>query len=385
MADVFFHLLDAHLHLCDIPQVEKAIDFFFSKYDKIGQYSICTSSHSLQDWQNNCDIINKIRQKYDNDKIKICHTFGVHPQNPDKNILYDLETLLNYDKKYNITSIKYDIEQNKYDTYTENMTLKYDTLNDKYDKNMTKYDTFNNKYDKVAENMTNKYDNFPEKYDIPSIKYDIENIKYDNSIENMTTKYDKIFAIGECGFDLFTDEYKSTFAEQKEIWNTQLELAIKYDKPIIVHCRKGMCHIFESIEKLKKIKAVIFHSFSGSVTEAISFRKKGVNAFFSFGKPILNGNKNAIQCVKSLPIDWLLLETDSPYQTLKGESFTSPNDILKVYDQFVKLRKDENEIISNQNGILKESSILNQLNQIFTEENFNLINSISENFCKLIN
>ena len=371
MADVFFHLLDAHLHLCDIPQVEKAIDFFFSKYDKIGQYSICTSSHSLQDWQNNCDIINKIRQKYDNDKIKICHTFGVHPQNPDKNILYDLETLLKYDKKYDITSIK------------------YDTLNDKYDKNMTKYDTFNNKYDKNAENMTNKYDNFSEKYDIPSIKYDIkydiENIKYDSSIENMTTKYDKIFAIGECGFDLFTDEYKSTFAEQNELWNAQLELAIKYDKPIIVHCRKGMCHIFESIEKLKKIRAVIFHSFSGSVTEAISLRKNGVNAFFSFGKPILNGNKNAIQCVKSLPIDWLLLETDSPYQTLKGESFTSPIDILKVYAQFVKLRKDENEIISNQNGILKESSILNQLNQIFTEENFNLINSISENFCKLIN
>ena len=120
-------------------------------------------------------------------------------------------------------------------------------------------------------------------------------------------KYDKIFAIGECGFDLFTDEYKSTFAEQKEIWNAQLELAIKYDKPIIVHCRKGMCHIFESIEKLKKIKAVIFHSFSGSVTEAISLRKKGVNAFFSFGKPILNGNKNAIQCVKSLQRCLILL------------------------------------------------------------------------------
>ena len=368
MADVFFHLLDAHLHLCDIPQVEKAIDFFFSKYDKIRQYSICTSSHSLQDWQNNCDIINKIRQKYDNDKIKICHTFGVHPQNPDKNILYDLETLLKYDKKYDITSIK------------------YDTLNDKYDKNMTKYDTFNNKYDKNAENMTNKYDNFSEKYDIPSIKYDnIENIKYDSSIENMTNKYDKIFAIGECGFDLFTDEYKSTFAEQKEIWNAQLELAIKYDKPIIVHCRKGMCHIFESIEQLKKLRAVIFHSFSGSVTEAVSLRKKGVNAFFSFGKPILNGNKNAMDCVKNLPLEWLLLETDSPYQTLKGEVFTSPTDILKVYTQFVKLRKEENEIISNQDGILKESSILNQLNQIFTEENFNLINSTSENFCKLIN
>ena len=163
----------------------------------------------------------------------------------------------------------------------------------------------------------------------------------------MTTKYDKIFAIGECGFDLFTDEYKSTFAEQNELWNAQLELAIKYDKPIIVHCRKGMCHIFESIEKLKKIKAVIFHSFSGSVTEAISLRKKGVNAFFSFGKPILNGNKNAMDCVKNLPLEWLLLETDSPYQTLKGEVFTPPSDILKVYEQVFNLREENSEIIAS--------------------------------------
>mgnify|MGYP003292940394 CR=1 FL=1 len=84
-------------------------------------------------------------------------------------------------------------------------------------------------------------------------------------------------------------------------------------------------------------------------------------------------------------VSYIEAENNDDYETLKGEVFTSPNDILKVYAQFVKLRKDENEIISNQNGILKESSILNQLNQIFTEENFNLINSISENFCKLIN
>ena len=231
-----------------------------------------------------------------------------------------------------LKSEKYDIKPDiKYD----NLSTKYDILQDKYDKNMTnsiKYDNAKKKYDTHSENMTSKYDT--------------SEIKYDNSIENMT-KYDKIFAIGECGFDLFTDEYKSTFAEQNELWNAQLELAIKYDKPIIVHCRKGMCHIFESVEKLKKITSVIFHSFPGSVTEANSLRKKGVNAFFSFGKPILNGNKNAIQCVKSLPIDWLLLETDSPYQTLKGEVFTSPTDILKVYEQVFNLRKENSEIIAS--------------------------------------
>ena len=157
--------------------------------------------------------------------------------------------------------------------------------------------------------------------------------------------YDKISAIGECGFDLFTPKFKSTLDKQKEVWNYQLELAIKYDKPIIVHCRKGMCHIFESVEKLKKIKAVIFHSFSGSMVEAQSILKKGISGFFSFGKPILNGNKNAIQCVKSLPLENILLETDSPYQTLKGEEVTNPSDILKVYKEVFNLRQEEPEVI----------------------------------------
>lgn len=293
-----FYLIDAHLHLCDIPQVEKEIEVFFSKYDKIRQYSICTSSHSLQDWQNNCHIINKIRQKYDNDIINIYHSFGVHPQNPDKNILSYLEKLLESEKP----DTKYDT---KYDIKPETKpVIKYDILQDNYDKNMT-------------------------------------------TLTKPDIKYDKIAAIGECGFDLFSPEFKSTLDKQSEIWNIQLELAIKYDKPIIVHCRKGMCHIFESIEKLKKIKAVIFHSFSGSITEANSLRKKGVNAFFSFGKPILNGNKNAIQCVKSLPLENILLETDSPYQTLKGETFTPPTDILKVYEQVFNFRKESSEIITS--------------------------------------
>ena len=255
-------IIDAHLHLSDLPYNDKNdfsfIDDVFSE-DGVDKYLFCSSSHSINDYNMTCQLIDKIYSKYDISKIKICHSFGVHPQNPDKNLLSYLESILE-----------------------------------------------------------------SEKCDI---------------------KYDKISAIGECGFDLFTPEFKSTLDKQKEVWNYQLELAIKYDKPIIVHCRKGMCHIFESVEKLKKIKAVIFHSFSGSMVEAQSILKKGINGFFSFGKPILNGNKNAIQCVKSLPLENILLETDSPYQTLKGEEVTNPSDIFKVYKEVFNLRQEDTEVI----------------------------------------
>ena len=294
-------ITDTHLHLSDLPQNDKNefsfIDDIFS-VDGVDKYLFCSSSHSINDYNMTCQLIDKIYSKYDISKIKICHSFGVHPQNPDKNLLSYLESILE--------SEKYDIKPDiKYD----NNTIKYDIFQNKYDKNVTSL----LKYDKI---------------------YDI--------------KYDKISAIGECGFDLFTPKFKSTLDKQKEVWNYQLELAIKYDKPIIVHCRKGMCHIFESVEKLKKIKAVIFHSFSGSMVEAQSILKKGINGFFSFGKPILNGNKNAIQCVKSLPLENILLETDSPYQTLKGEEVTNPSDILKVYKEVFNLRQEEPEVIVSQ-------------------------------------
>ncbi len=286
------NITDSHLHLADLPQnnfsfIDDILNSsLISRSEKGDKYLFCTSSHSLNDYNMTCQLIKDIYSKYDISQVQICHSFGVHPQNPDKTILSYLENLL---------------ESEKYDT---KLDIKYDILQNKYDKNITTF------------------------------------TKYD-------TKYDKISAIGECGFDLFTPEFKSTLDKQKEVWNYQLELAIKYDKPIIVHCRKGMCHIFESVAKLKKIKAVVFHSFSGSVVEAQSILKKGINGFFSFGKPILNGNKNAIQCVKSLPLENLLLENDSPYQTLKGEEVTNPSDVLKVYKEVFNLRHEEPEFITN--------------------------------------
>lgn len=148
----------------------------------------------------------------------------------------------------------------------------------------------------------------------------------------------KIDAIGECGFDFFTDELKSTRNAQEKAWKMQLKLAMKYDKPLIVHGRKCTELFFRDSHILKKIRAVIFHSWAGTPLEASSLLKRGVNGFFSFGKPLLNGRKASIRCVSSLPVSRILLETDAPYQTLKGEKFTAPEDIQKVYSEAGRIR-----------------------------------------------
>ena len=156
----------------------------------------------------------------------------------------------------------------------------------------------------------------------------------------------KISAIGECGFDFFTPEFKSTAAEQETVFNEQLFLAQKYNLPLVLHLRKSIEKIFTYSQQLKKIPAVVFHSFPGTLREAQSLTNHGINAFFSFGKPILNGKKASIDCVQNLPLQNLLFETDAPYQTLKGETETFPTDIKKVYRKACELRKINLEELS---------------------------------------
>ena len=149
----------------------------------------------------------------------------------------------------------------------------------------------------------------------------------------------EVVAIGEFGFDLFDERYKKSIKMQKEVWNAQTKLALKYQKPLIIHCRKALHLIFSYANVLKKLKAVIFHGWAGNVTEASSLLKKGVNAYFCIGKALLRGQKSQIEMASSFDAFHLLTETDAPYMALKGESFSSLTDIAKVVERIADLRR----------------------------------------------
>ena len=138
--------------------------------------------------------------------------------------------------------------------------------------------------------------------------------------------------IGEAGFDYFSEDFKAFADKQEEIFNIQLELALKYSIPLVIHCRKANHKLFEYSKELKKLPEVLFHSFMGPPLEACSLLERGINGYFSFGKQLLNGNKKAIACVMELPADRILAETDAPFQYLKGEDHTDLKDILRVYE-----------------------------------------------------
>ncbi len=120
----------------------------------------------------------------------------------------------------------------------------------------------------------------------------------------------KIRAIGEMGFDFYDEKYSSTEKQQEEAWYAQLELAKKYNVPVVIHCRKAFERIIKDAEKLNSLPSVLFHGFSGSFEQANQILLKVPGAVFSFGKIILQNSKKACSCIKKLPSNKIILETD---------------------------------------------------------------------------
>lgn len=128
-------------------------------------------------------------------------------------------------------------------------------------------------------------------------------------VENVLKNH-AIVAIGEIGIDLYWD--KSTLNIQKKAFASQIRLAKDLNLPIVIHCRNAFEEIFEVLEKEKSENLRgIFHCFSGNYEEAlkaISFNMKlGIGGVVTFK------NGKIDKFLKKIPLDNLVLETDSPY------------------------------------------------------------------------
>ncbi|MCR4939199.1 MAG: TatD family hydrolase [Treponemataceae bacterium] len=129
--------------------------------------------------------------------------------------------------------------------------------------------------------------------------------------ELLADKGEKVAAVGECGIDLYTPQLRGLLSLQLSVFEKQVALAVRYEKALVVHCRRSIQYFFKYKEELKKLPSVIFHAFPGTLTECESLLDQGINAFFSFGNVFLRGGRKASECVRNLPENRLLLETDS--------------------------------------------------------------------------
>ncbi|MCX7657006.1 MAG: TatD family hydrolase, partial [Treponemataceae bacterium] len=156
----------------------------------------------------------------------------------------------------------------------------------------------------------------------------------------------KIHAIGEVGFDLYDASFRVSENMQRRLFEAQLALAQRYSLPVVLHVRRAMPLVFSYLPLLKKLPAVVFHSYSGTLGEALSLLQRGVTAFFSFGNTLLLNHKQARAVCAQLPVKHLLFETDAPYQGQRGASYASYRDLPRIVQEAVQLRKEKEQVFS---------------------------------------
>lgn len=134
-------------------------------------------------------------------------------------------------------------------------------------------------------------------------------------IETLKTlaKEEKVVGIGEIGLDFYHDH--SPRDVQRSAFKTQIELAKELGLPVVIHSREADQEVFDTIKQAQdgNLK-VLLHCYSGSAELAQEYLKLG--CYISLAGPVTFKNARVPKEVaKVIPLDRLLIETDSPYLT----------------------------------------------------------------------
>ena len=142
--------------------------------------------------------------------------------------------------------------------------------------------------------------------------------------------------VGEIGLDFYDKtEPPARRAAQIQAFQAQLALAQQHRRPIILHNLRATAAIIQAIQSTKFTCGGIAHAFSGSLEEARLLMQRGFK--IGIGSLLLNPRaKKARIAAQQLPLDALLLETDSPFG--QPENQNTPANVLRVAQIVAELR-----------------------------------------------
>lgn len=184
-----------------------------------------------------------------------------------------------------------------------------------------------------------------------------ENYKTEIDFIKSEISNNNYIAIGESGLDYYWDK---TFMKEQEIaLRCQIEMAINYNLPIVLHSRNSLNDIFKILTDYKKSKLTgVFHCFPGDPIEAEKAIEMGF--FIGIGGVVTYKNSIMAEVVKNISLNNILLETDSPY--LSPVPFRGKRNESK----YIK-------IIAEKISEIKQISI-NKVEEITTNNAINLFN-----------
>jgi len=142
----------------------------------------------------------------------------------------------------------------------------------------------------------------------------------------------RVVAVGECGLDYYyepkgKEKREAQRRKQKTALALQLKLADELNLPVILHCRKAHDDLLEFLNT--KLRGVV-HCYTGNLVQAEKFYKMGL--YFGFNGLIFKkvpALPDPSEVIANIPLDRILLETDSPY-LVPPEAKTERNEPLFV-------------------------------------------------------
>ena len=169
---------------------------------------------------------------------------------------------------------------------------------------------------------------------------DLYSAQVEDAIVSMMAQ-PKMEALGEIGLDYHYDF--SPRDTQKRVFARQLELASELDKPVVMHIREAHGDAYEilsaHLKKGLKLRGVM-HCFGGSLESAQEYVRMGLYISFS-GSLTFKNAPNLTRCAIGLPLDRILIETDSPYMSpipLRGRR-NEPANVFYVCQKLAELKE----------------------------------------------
>lgn len=185
----------------------------------------------------------------------------------------------------------------------------------------------------------------------PWMVFDTKNEEFDYEKYKELGKSGKVVAIGECGLDYYYEpkgkEKRDAFRlKQKSVLALQMKLAEELDLPVILHCRKAHDDLIEFLNTKyqipnTKLRGVV-HCYTGTLAQAEKFYNMGF--YFGFNGLIFKkvpALPDPAEVIKNIPLDRILLETDSPYLVppMAGAERNEPVFVKHVSEQIARFKE----------------------------------------------
>lgn len=169
---------------------------------------------------------------------------------------------------------------------------------------------------------------------------DIDGVSEEDYLETMALVDDpKVVAIGEIGLDYHWVKDPEQREKQKEWFIKQIDFANEHKKPISIHNREAFQDCLEILKKHRPLYSGVMHCYSGSVELLDEVLALGL--YIGLDGPLTFTNaKTPKEVCEVVPLDRLLVETDSPYLSphpLRG-TVNEPKNIALVIDEIARLK-----------------------------------------------